>query len=199
MVQNRIEYNLMWMVEPLLMIVTRLYQFLVLVAHGPSHWDWRTSIQSIQFAFGIVLLFAVVIYLPNFAGFGVDEDEQDIFTSAKHHGWMMLGYALVWRPTVEGTIKKGLMRIVGTLLGGFCGWAGTIVCAGTFFSRYEDEETFATMAMNPYGTVIWTTFFNVVAAYFTIDAGPSGCFGPNYSFGYVGTSMYVECACYYDS
>jgi hypothetical protein len=146
-----------------------------------------------------VLLFAVTIYLPNYAGLGVDEDEQDIFTSAKHQGWMMLGYALVWRPTVEGTIKKGLMRIVGTLLGGFCGWVGTIVCAGISFAAAENDVSFATMAMNPYGTVIWTTFFNVVAAYFTTDAGPNGCFGQNYSFGYVGTSMYVECACYYYS
>ena len=189
-IQNRIEFNFMWIVEPLLVIVTCLYQFLILVAQGPSHWDWRTSVQSIQFALGFVVLFAFEIYLPNFTTLGVDADKQAAFTSATHQGWTLLGYALVWRPTVEGTIKKGFMRIVGTILGGFFGWAGCIVCAWSF-----DEHK----AINPYGTVIWITFFTVVAAYLTIDAGPSGCFGQNYSFGFIGTSMYDECACYYYS
>ena len=50
---------------------------------------------------------------------GVDFEIQEVYTTSTHQGWALLGYTMAWRPTVEGTVKKGLMRIVGTALGKF--------------------------------------------------------------------------------
>ena len=178
-VKNRVEFNLMWIIEPLLTILSRLYQTIVVVltAKSPLQWDWSTLGWSLQYSMGFVLLFGMNLYLPNYASLGIDSASQHYFTLSTHQGWDLLGYAMAFRPTVEGTVKKGLMRIVGTILGGSIGWIGSIVCSG-----FSDDKL---ATMNPYGTVIWTTFFTVLGAYFSTDAGPQGLFG--------GTCIPIDC------
>lgn len=68
-----------------------------------------------------------------------------------------MGYAFAWRPTHEGTVKKGIQRILGTCLGGFAGWLGIIVCSWSF----ADDAT-----INPYGLTAWLTVFTMLCAYF---------------------------------
>ena len=117
-IQNRIEFNLMWIVQPLLMIIARLYQFMGVLAQ-PSRWEWWPFCWSVKYSVGLTVLFALEIYQPNYASLGVDFEIQEVYTTSTHQGWALLGYTLAWRPTVEGTVKKGLMRIVGTALGKF--------------------------------------------------------------------------------
>jgi len=89
-----------------------------------------------------------------------------------------MGYAFAWRPTHEGTVKKGIQRIIGTCLGGFCGWLGVIVCS---WSYDNDAE------INPYGLIAWLTISTTLGAYFvSLGSGISARMGKDQDDGYVG-------------
>ena len=90
----------------------------------------------------------------------------------------MFGYAFAYRPSHEGTVKKGIQRILGTCIGGFLGWLGIIVCSGS----YDDNAK-----INPYGLVAWLTIFTMFVAYFfSLGSGASAHFGMDKDHGYVG-------------
>ena len=90
----------------------------------------------------------------------------------------MFAYAYAYRPSHEGTVKKGIQRILGTCLGGFSGWLAIIVCSGS----YDDNAE-----INPYGLVAWLTIFTMLSGYFyTLGSGVSAHFGKDKDHGYVG-------------
>jgi len=94
-----------------------------------------------------------------------------------YSGWQLMGYAFAWRPTHEGTVKKGIQRILGTCLGGFCGWLGIIVCSWS----YDDDAE-----INPYGLIAWLTIFSMLCAYFSsLASGVAAHFGKDQDHGYV--------------
>jgi uncharacterized membrane protein YgaE (UPF0421/DUF939 family) len=89
-----------------------------------------------------------------------------------------MGYAFSWRPTHEGTVKKGIQRILGTCLGGFTAWLGIIVCSWSYDNEAE---------INPYGLVAWLTVFTMLCAYFsTLPSGVAAHSGQDKDHGYVG-------------
>lgn len=89
-----------------------------------------------------------------------------------------MGYAFAWRPTHEGTVKKGIQRVLGTALGGFSAWIGIIVCSWS----YDNDAP-----VNPYGLIAWLTIFTMLCAYFwTLGTGVGAHFGQDKDHGYVG-------------
>ena len=62
---------------------------------------------------------------------GVEVTESPIFLDISNQGiatrmvpWFLLGYLTVLQTTYNGTLHRALGRIVGILLGSFCGWVG---------------------------------------------------------------------------
>lgn len=88
-----------------------------------------------------------------------------------------MAYAFAWRPTHEGTVKKGIQRILGTALGGFFGWLSVIVCSWS----YDDDAE-----INPYGLIAWLTIITMLCTYFwSLPSGVAAHFGQDKDHGYV--------------
>lgn len=62
---------------------------------------------------------------------GVEVTERPIFLDFSEQGvttrmapWILLGLLTVLQSTYNGTVHRALARIVGIVVGSFCGWAG---------------------------------------------------------------------------
>jgi len=153
---------------------------LVSLVFRPHKWNVRGILWASKASVGFAALMCMQVYWPAWANFAIQTGVTDGGTVFS--GWVFYAYAFAWRPTVEGTFKKGCQRILGILLGGFMGWLGVIVCSG---SNADDAEP------NPYGLVVWITAFTAIGAYFGIDKGPAAHFGMSNDHGYV-AAYYVE-------
>jgi len=78
--------------------------------------------------------------------------------------------------TAEGTIKKGLGRIIGTLLGGFAAWVGIMLCSLSYNG---------TDPVNPFGLVAYLTVVFLLATCISLERGPLALFGMGYDLGYI--------------
>ena len=128
----------------------------------PKRWDLRSFVWALEISAGYIILLVLSLY-SDWTDLGIGTD------ASYYSGWHLLGYAYSLRPTSGGTLKKGLSRELGTIVGAFFAWVGAIVCAGTY-----DE----TATLNPYGVVAWLTVTSMVAMYFVVYEGPKAFFGP---------------------
>ena len=153
---------------------------LVSLSFRPRKWNVRGILWAFKASIGFAALICMEVYWEAWANFAI----QTGVTSAGtvFSGWVFYAYAFAWRPTVEGTFKKGCQRILGVLFGGFLGWLGVIVCSWS----YDNDAV-----PNPYGLVAWITVFTVIGAYFGVDKGPAALFGMSKDHGYV-AAYYVE-------
>ena len=152
-----------WILAPLLSI---FQQFEIL-----SKWFTfkRTStsvprgvaiLWTLKLVGGYVALFSMSVFWNAYADFAIELPAGNI--GAVYSGWQMISYSFIWQPTLEGTLAKGVARIIGTLAGGFSGWLGAIVCAGT-----TDESA----EMNPYALVAWLTVTSVACGWVFTEKG----------------------------
>lgn len=159
--------------------LVRVFQVLAL-PFQPKNWDLRKFLWAFKLTAGYVALVVMEVYWDAYAQFFIETPEQN----AKHHtliGWQLLTYAMTFTPTVEGTVKKGIVRVIGTLLGGFFGWLAIVVSSG---STSNDAP------INPYGFVAWITITSSVMAYFlAFDSGLNAYMGIDYDHGYIGAYL----------
>lgn len=142
----------------------------------PSRWELKPILYGLKLAAGYTALACMTVYWDAYANFKITTKTGE--SGPVYNGWQLLGYAYAWRPTLEGTTKKGLQRVIGTALGGFSAWLGVILCAWSY-----DEEA----DINPYGLTAYLTVTTAFAGiYFTVDAGMMSRIGASYDHGYAG-------------
>ena len=84
-------------------------------------------------SFSFVLLLVATIYWHGFGeSFSLTvSSDRNVFGSVYSElngGWAMITYCFATTHTTEGSIKKGLLRALGVLTGGFAGWLGLMAC-----------------------------------------------------------------------
>lgn len=77
---------------------------------------------------------------------------------------------------MEGTFKRGLARILGTLLGGFAAWIGVLLCSWSLHG---------TSPINPYAFAVWLSAMALIAVRIGLNQGPAALMGPNYDVGFI--------------
>jgi hypothetical protein len=116
------------------------------------------TIWAIKVTIGYTALYAAQIYLGLYNHFTMTvpiPTNNPILSF--FNGWAFITYSFAWTPTSEGTVKKGVLRIIGICLGAFIAWLGAIICSGSL-SDYP--------ATNPFAVPIWLTFFLVLGTWF---------------------------------
>jgi hypothetical protein len=173
--KNLLKTWLPWVALPMLFIIEL---GAVLTRPFKKHikkWNWWDILWSIKITLGFVALFAASVYWDKYSEFAIETNQGT--SGAVFSGWQILAYAYSWKPTVEGSVKKGVHRGFGTALGGFMAWLGIIVCSWS----YDDDAD-----INPYGLCAWLTVSCVVAGYFAMDPGLAARTGASYDHGYSG-------------
>jgi len=132
-----------WMVSPLMGWPRTMLKAL-LTPFYPSTWNLQHFLWGLKITAGAVVLFGMTMCWDAYANFAISRDDWKI--GSVFYGWDLLGYTNSWRPTVEGTFKKGGQRVIGTCIAGFLAWIGIIICSG---SCSEDA------AVNPYGLIAY--------------------------------------------
>jgi hypothetical protein len=148
----------------------------------PKRWHLTSILISAKFTLGVVVLVVCEVYWTQYRDFAVashpDENVQGPVTVTLsdypnlYSGWNLIAYLLATTPTMEGTVKKGFFRAVGSAAGGFAAWIAIIVCSGTYADDDQQE-------VNLYGLVAWLTVTTAIASYLTIPDGPLAMMGPS--------------------
>jgi hypothetical protein len=133
------------------------------------------ALWSLKFTLGSVALFAASIYWDRYSNFAIKTNQGT--SGAVFSGWQLLAYVFTFQATMEGSVKKGLLRGLGTCLGGFMAWLGVIVCSWS----YDDNAE-----INPYGLIAWLTIAAGIAGYFMVDPGVAARFGKSQDHGFTG-------------
>lgn len=91
-----------------------------------------TILWSVKWTGGAVALACVEIYGGLYADWLVRSEmaSPDYALLGTMQGWSLFAYFLAFQFSMEGTIKKGMMRALGTCLGGFAAWIGIMLCSG---------------------------------------------------------------------
>jgi hypothetical protein len=120
-------------------------------------------------------MFVASVYWNKYSDFAIETNKGT--SGAVFTGWQMLAYTFTFQATMECTVKKGLMRGLGTCLGGFMAWLGVIICSWS----YDDDAV-----INPYGLIAWLTIASGIAGYFTVEPGFAARLGKGYDHGFTG-------------
>jgi hypothetical protein len=124
-----------------------------------------------KFTAGMVALFCMSVYWDAWRQIEVPVQSFDGATS--YSGWHLLGYALATTPTVQGTIKKGTLRLGGTVVGGFSGWLAIKACG-------EYPHT------NTAGFIVWVTVTTFFVSLGMLTPGPMSKLGLRKDSGFLG-------------
>mmetsp|Transcript_17431 Transcript_17431/g.37647 ORF Transcript_17431/g.37647 Transcript_17431/m.37647 type:complete len:869 (-) Transcript_17431:198-2804(-) len=122
------------------------------------YYDLPKFVWCLKFAVGFMALVSMHVYWPAFAN--LELSTKDEATGARFSGWYLIAYAFSTTQTVEGTWKKSILRIVGTVFGGFSAWLA--------LTASQDS---------PVGLGIWMTITSTTVAYFGLPEGLSSRFG----------------------
>ena len=123
------------------------------------YYDLPKFIWTLKFAVGFTALVCMQLYWPAFAN--LELKTQDEILGPHFSGWYLIAYAFSTTSTVEGTWKKGTLRLLGTCGGGFCGWLAVKACG--------DD--------NAIGLGVWWTIANTIIAYVSLPTGFRSRFG----------------------
>jgi len=135
-------------------------------------------IWCIKYAVGMGFLLLIGANWPAYkTGFVVADKDDPLreLYSITNGGWVMIAYCFATTQTAEGSVKKGLLRMIGTVLGSFTGWLSTIAC---------EDDSFAS-GLNTYGIVAWLTITSALATFSATDRGflARVSLASDYSFG----------------
>lgn len=160
------------------LLLFRFFQVLALPLQ-PKYWDIKNFLWAVKRAAGFVLLIAMDVYWDAYANFFIQTaGPQTERPTGSFSSWQLIAYAFVWLISLEGTVKKGLMRLGGTLLGGFTGWLALVVCSG-----FAPDGA----PINPYGLVAWLTITTAFFGYITaFEPGMHSYLGVGHDHGYLG-------------
>ena len=136
-------------------------------AFSPSTWrrianfpyyDLPKFVWCLKFAIGFTALVCMNVYWDAFGNLEIQTSDE--IMSAHFAGWQLIAYAFSTTQTVEGTWKKGTLRLMGTIFGGFSAWLALTACGS-----------------NPYGLGVWMTITSTIAAYLGLPKGFRSRFG----------------------
>ena len=80
----------------------------------------------LKFAIGFTALACMQVYWQAFANFEIQASDTTDLVSFS--GWYLIAYSFTTTTTCEGTWKKGTLRLIGTVCGGFSGWLAITAC-----------------------------------------------------------------------
>jgi hypothetical protein len=112
--KNLLHTYLPWALAPLYPI-KRMVTVLTL-PFRPKTWNCRDTLWSVKFTLGNVALFAASVYWDKYSDFAIETNKGT--SGAVFTGWQMLAYTFTFQSTMECTVKKGLLRGLGTSLVG---------------------------------------------------------------------------------
>ena len=161
-----------WLVVPFLPLLN-LFSTYKWAAKNPKTWDVPRILWSLELVLGYIILFIMTVYWDDYVNFQLLPNDE--FTGGLFQGWNMFAFAYAFMPTTEGTAKKGILRLIGTIGGGFLGWLGVIVCSWS----YDDDMA----EIDPYGMVVWLLVTTMVVAHYSIDSGLAAWSGSSYDHG----------------
>lgn len=131
----------------------------------PPYYDLPKFAWAVKYAAGFTALVCMQIYWPAFARLEVPTRDQH--TGYRFSGWYLIAYCFATTQTAEGTMKKGVQRMLGTALGGFSAW---LALTATADSSYPD-------GYNSIGLGAWMTITSTLGAYLYIPKGFASRFG----------------------
>ncbi len=130
------------------------------ISSAPSRLIW-----CIKYTIGMTVLLAMPVYWPAYRQDFVlavsNDDPMRGIYAAQNAGWALVAYCFATTQTTEGSVKKGILRMLGTVVGAFSGWLALVVCEDDSF-----EYTY-----NTYGVVAWLTITSFIATYVSTERG----------------------------
>lgn len=166
-------------VGPTLLLLARLLQILVspvTVVASQGQCDWYKVAHVIKFAIGFTALVCLSIYTDYRNLEVATTPEEDVGFEILNGtpitgfvGWHLMSYSFATMPTTEGTVKKCIFRVFGTLAGALSAF---------LLLRATGD--------NAYGSIAWLTITQFVAIYTTVEKSDSAILGPSKDFGYGG-------------
>ena len=163
---------------------------------GAKNGERDKLVWCLKYTAGFVVLLLMCMYWDgyneNFSLF--TELPRDLYGpvfSRLNGGWAMIAYCFATTQSTEGSVKKGILRALGTVAGGFFGWLALLACADARFPS----------GFNPYGLVAWLTLSTAAATYSATNRGFFARLGlsGDYSFGpiyFVITEVIVVMYCF---
>ncbi|KAL9181800.1 LOW QUALITY PROTEIN: hypothetical protein ACHAXT_012143 [Thalassiosira profunda] len=146
---------------------------------------------NVKYALGMSICIVVSFYWPafryDFVVTGLDDPLRSEL-ALRNGGWVIVSYCFATTQTAEGSVKKGVLRALGTGTGAFSAWLALIACEdSTFSSQY-----------NSYGIVAWLSVTTVVAIYCAQQRGPAARIGLSNEHGwgliyFIITSVIIVC------
>ncbi|KAL7553245.1 hypothetical protein ACHAWF_016504, partial [Thalassiosira exigua] len=128
------------------------------------YYDLPKFVWCLKFSLGFTILVCMDIYWPAYANLEMTTRDEKIGIGAHFSGWSLVTYAFSTTQTVEGTWKKSMLRITGTVFGGFSAWLAL------------------TITTDPVGLGVWMTITCALAAHFGLQQGFSSRFGLDKDF-----------------
>lgn len=146
---------------------------------APYHEFYKLA-WCIKYTAGFVSLLIMAVYWKeyneNFSlSTSLPQDRYGAIFSSLNGGWTIIAYCFATTHSSEGSVKKGILRSLGTIAGGFFGWLALLACED---SRFDS-------GFNPYGLVAWLTITTAGATYSATQRGFFARLGlsGDYSFG----------------
>lgn len=148
---------------------------------GRDRFDLQKAAHHVKFALGFCALFSMSVYWDDFHDLSVQPESSGVAgirissgnPTGSFAGWQLIAYSFATMPTTEGTLKKCVLRVLGTLLGAASAWAAINLVGD-----------------NNYGFVAWLTITTAGAAYLAVDKGEdaerSRMKGTSPDYGYTG-------------
>jgi hypothetical protein len=134
----------------------------------------------IKYTAGFVVLLLMAVYWDDYnknfyVSTTLQREQFGAIFSFLNGGWAMIAYCFATTQSTEGSVKKGILRALGTVTGGFFGWLALLACED---SRFE-------AGYNPFGLVAWLTISTAGATYSATNRGFFARLGlsGDYSFG----------------
>ena len=126
----------------------------------------------IKYTIGVSVLYILQVYYPASSSFAIPVITADGNT-VSFVGWIIIGYLNATTPTLQGTLKKGVARFGGTVLGAFSAWSATKVC-GTYPNTSR------------VGLLAWLTIVAFVVIFWCIQPGVMSMMGQRREVGTLG-------------
>lgn len=153
------------------------------------------------------LLLIISVYWPAYSSDFVIASEDDPLRKAysvQNGGWIMVAYCFATTQTAEGSVKKGLLRMAGTVTGVRFYCYALSLCTDVltlrpimFFIRLASLQAFsAWLALlacedirfqseyNPYGLIAWMTVTSFIATYAATERGFGARIALSNSYGF---------------
>jgi len=158
--------------------------------------EFYKFVWCIKYTAGFVILLVMAVYWDGYnENFSIHatlpKGQFGAVFSTLNGGWTIIAYCFATTQSTEGSVKKGILRCLGTVSGGFFGWLALIACEDSSFDS----------GFNSYGLVAWLTITTAAATYSATNRGFFARLGlsGDYSFGpiyFVITEVIVVMYCF---